>query len=145
MNIREGIKRIYIALSVLILAVLVWASYEDAPTQQTVANRFYFDVTGEFASVNKMEPSQINWGGRDWDQIVRVLCVTPWDVDEKRAIGIHEGPSCKKYKEGIADLPNARSKHITKYTGIILGFLAGAVAVFFVARWIGRGFFAPRS
>ena len=135
MNFAEGLKRVYVVLSCLIVLMFLVLQFEDRPTIDRLAWKTYDAVRDTLAAAEKKAKYEIDWGKQTPLEFSEQMCKPPlkWVVEDVNAI-------CQKY----IDAKNGMSKELAYHAATSLFWAAliafGSYLLWLLLAWVGKGF-----
>ena len=145
MNFSEGLKRIYIVLTCLVIIGVGLTSMADLPTKRGAGNYFSDDVKDAFRDgmnreLNKeLKTRDIDFQGRIGTELVEFFCKTP------RVNYLELAAVCTAYREKINAVPWEQAKYIGIVIGGLLAIAVCAMLLWSLMAWVCRGFIKGKN
>jgi len=133
MNFAEGVKRVYVVLSCLVLLIYLVVQFEDRPSVANHAWKTYDALRDAYAAAEKKNRYDIDWGKQTAFEFSEQICKPPlkWVLDDVNVI-------CQKY----IDAKNGLTKEVAYHAASSLGWAAlialGSSLLWMLLAWIGR-------
>ena len=147
MNIREGVKRIYLLFGAISLVVGAIAIAKDLPTKSSIDSKYSYSVRGEAAAQIGQKTWEIDQGQMSGKEYIDAYCNNTLRYGrgaDQRTISPNMA-LCDMYKFDLSELPKQQFKEALFGLGYLaLGFI-GLFSVFLACRWIVNGFFPKKA
>jgi len=135
MNFAEGVKRVYVVLSCLVLLTFLVLQFDGRPTLSSHAWKTYDALRDTIAAAENKSRYDIDWGKQTALEFTEKMCNPPlkWVIEDANVI-------CQKYM----DSKNGLTKELAYYAGESL-FIAALIALgsyllWLLLAWVGKGF-----
>jgi len=143
MNIREGVKRIYLLFGAIGLAIGAFAIIKELPSADRIYSRTEYQVRQDVAKQLEMDSWNVTSGSMTDKEFVETYCnksLIYGKGDTQKLITPNQ-LTCDVLSQQLKDLPKEKFTEGMYGVGyLVLGFL-GLSIFFFVSRWVFNGFF----
>lgn len=140
MNFAEGVKRVYVVLSCLVLLIFLVVQFDNRPTLSSHAWTTYDALRDAYAASGKKTRYDIDWGKQTAWEFAEQNCKPPlkWVLEDVNVI-------CQKY----IDAKNGLTKEVAYYAATSLLWAAlialGCYLLWRLLAWVGKGFVLKKS
>jgi len=141
MNFAEGTKRVYVTLAGLVLVAMSITLYNERPTLESSASNASFVLAKVYDEQGRETKWVLDFGGKSSIQYTEEFCTnffTQYDHQKKK-------DACNRYNFEKSEMPKELAFHAAKSLGKIALLALGAILLWMLMAWIGRGFLVKKD